>query len=42
MIQVFPAEGRFKVDQDWMRSRLSFSFGSYYDPNNTSFGVMRV
>jgi redox-sensitive bicupin YhaK (pirin superfamily) len=42
MIQVFPAEGRFKVDQDWMRSRLSFSFGSYFDSNNTSFGVMRV
>jgi redox-sensitive bicupin YhaK (pirin superfamily) len=42
MLQVFPAESRFKVDQDWMRSRLSFSFGSYFDPNNTSFGVMRV
>lgn len=42
MLQVFPAESRFKVEQDWMRSRLSFSFGSYFDPNNTSFGVMRV
>lgn len=42
MIQVFPAESRFKVDQGWMRSRLSFSFGSYFDANNTSFGVMRV
>lgn len=42
MIQVFPAESRFKVDQGWMRSRLSFSFGSYFDASNTSFGVMRV
>lgn len=42
MIQVFPEESRYKVDQGWMRSRLSFSFGGYYDPNNTSFGVMRV
>ncbi len=42
MIQVFPAESRYQVDQGWLRSRLSFSFGSYFDPNNTSFGVMRV
>lgn len=42
MIQVFPADSRYQVDQGWMRSRLSFSFGSYFNPNNTSFGVMRV
>ncbi len=42
MIQVFPADSRYKVEQGWLKSRLSFSFGSYYDANNTSFGVMRV
>lgn len=42
MIQVFPADSRFSVDQGWLRSRLSFSFGNYYDPGNTGFGVLRV
>jgi hypothetical protein len=42
MIQVFPADSRFNVDHGWLGSRLSFSFGNYYDPNNTGFGVWRV
>ncbi|KQL45670.1 pirin [Brevibacillus choshinensis] len=42
MIQVFPSNSRYSVDVGWLRSHLSFSFGEYFDPNNTSFGVMRV
>ncbi|ALS22934.1 MULTISPECIES: pirin family protein [Paenibacillus] len=42
MIQVYPAESRYAMDLGWLRSRPSFSFGAYYDPDNTSFGVMRV
>lgn len=42
MIQVYPAESRYVVDLGWLRSRPSFSFGEYFDPDNTSFGVMRV
>lgn len=42
MIQVYPAESRYAVDLGWLRSRPSLSFGEYFDPENTSFGVMRV
>jgi quercetin 2,3-dioxygenase len=42
MFEVFPAESRYQVDLDWLRSRLSFSFGEYFDANNTAFGVLRV
>lgn len=42
MIQIYAAENRYQVNLGWLQSRLSFSFGEYYDPNNTDFGVMRV
>lgn len=42
MINVFPAAERHSVNLGWLRSRPSFSFGSYYDPNRTGFGVLRV
>lgn len=42
MFQVYPADARFSVDLGWLRSRPSFSFGEYQDPNNMSFGVMRI
>lgn len=42
MIKLFKAESRYQVDQEWLSSRFSFSFGEYFDPNNTAFGVMRV
>ncbi|MCA0756191.1 pirin family protein [Paenibacillus sp. N4] len=42
MINVFPAAERHSVDLGWLRSRPSFSFGQYYDPNRTGFGVLRV
>ncbi|MGG1663775.1 pirin family protein [Brevibacillus sp. NRS-1366] len=42
MIQVYPSNLRYSVDIGWLRSHLSFSFGEYFDENNTGFGVMRV
>jgi redox-sensitive bicupin YhaK (pirin superfamily) len=42
MIQVYPSNSRYFVDLGWLKSGLSFSFGEYFDPANTSFGVMRV
>jgi len=42
MIQRYPSNSRYLVDLGWLRSGLSFSFGEYFDPENTAFGVMRV
>ncbi|MFF2481175.1 pirin family protein [Paenibacillus sp. NPDC058071] len=42
MIKRYPAGERRKVDLGWLKSALSFSFGEYFDPDNTGFGVMRV
>jgi redox-sensitive bicupin YhaK (pirin superfamily) len=42
MIQVYPAASRYSFDHGWLRGNFSFTFGDYYDPENTSFGPMRV
>ncbi|MBO8173461.1 MAG: pirin family protein [Bacillaceae bacterium] len=42
MIRVYPAESRFKADHGWLKSKFSFSFAEYFDPDNTRFGPMRV
>lgn len=42
MIQVRKAEDRHKTDLGWLVSRPSFQFGDYVDPDNSSFGVLRV
>lgn len=42
MITAYPAAARFHAEQDWLRSNFSFSFGPYYDEDNTAFGPMRV
>lgn len=42
MIQVYPEKTRYKVDLGWLKSRPSFQFGEYVDPDNSAFGVMRV
>ena len=42
MITIYPAEERYHKDLDWLKSRLSFSFGDFYEEDNTSFGCLRV
>ncbi|CAG7644466.1 Quercetin 2,3-dioxygenase [Paenibacillus solanacearum] len=42
MIQVYPASSRVSIDLGWLKGARSFSFGEPFDPENTSFGVMRV
>ncbi|WP_068773489.1 pirin family protein [Paenibacillus sp. FJAT-26967] len=42
MILHYPAASRFSTDLGWLVSHFSFSFGEYYDPENSRFGPMRV
>jgi redox-sensitive bicupin YhaK (pirin superfamily) len=42
MINVYPASSRFTADHGWLKSKFSYSFAEYYDPNNLQFGSMRV
>ncbi|MGO0060325.1 pirin family protein [Brevibacillus fluminis] len=42
MIRIYPAESRFAADHGWLKSKFSFSFAEYYDPNNQLFGPLRV
>ncbi|WCK54888.1 pirin family protein [Aneurinibacillus sp. Ricciae_BoGa-3] len=42
MITIYPAESRFTSHHGWLKTSHSFSFADYYDPNNMSFGPLRV
>lgn len=42
MFNIYPAASRFAGDRGWLKSQFSFSFADYYDPENTSFGPLRV
>lgn len=42
MITYYPSQERHTNDHGWLLTRLSFSFADYYDPENVSFGVLRV
>ncbi|WP_342438534.1 pirin family protein [Paenibacillus sp. FSL L8-0436] len=42
MIQVYPAQFAHRFDHGWLQGSHSFSFGDFYDPDNTAFGPMRV
>lgn len=42
MITVYPAESAHRFDHGWLKGSHVFSFGDYYDPENTAFGPMRV
>jgi len=38
----YPGEQRGLVQQDWLQSRHSFSFGSWYHPERMGYGTLRV
>jgi redox-sensitive bicupin YhaK (pirin superfamily) len=42
MISVRKADDRGLTNIDWLKSRHTFSFGDYYDPNEQGFSDLRV
>ncbi len=42
MIQIIKAADRFHLESDWLSAYWLFSFDRYYDPQNVSFGPLRV
>lgn len=42
MITTYPSETRGLADLGWLKSRHSFSFGHYYDPERMGFRSLRV
>lgn len=42
MIKIYPVKDRFYAEHGWLKTYHSFSFASYYDPNNMNFGPLRV
>jgi len=42
MIQIRKSEDRGTTDFGWLKSRHSFSFGEYYDPQHHDYGPLRV
>ena len=41
-MQIIRANDRFHLEGDWLSAYWLFSFDRYYDPNNLSFGPLRV
>jgi quercetin 2,3-dioxygenase len=41
-MQIIKAEDRFHLESDWLSAYWLFSFDRYYDPNNMTFGPLRV
>ena len=42
MTQIIRAADRFHIESDWLSAYWLFSFDRYYDPQNLSFGPLRV
>jgi redox-sensitive bicupin YhaK (pirin superfamily) len=41
-MRIIRAEDRFHIESDWLSAYWLFSFDRYYDPNNMTFGPLRV
>ncbi len=41
-IDIHRAESRGGADYGWLKTRYTFSFANYYDPNRMGFGALRV
>jgi redox-sensitive bicupin YhaK (pirin superfamily) len=41
-VEIRRAGNRFRTTTEWLDSQHSFSFGPYFDPANTSFGLLLV
>jgi hypothetical protein len=41
-MQIIRAKDRFHLESDWLSAYWLFSFDRYFDPNNMSFGPLRV
>ena len=39
---IYPSAQRGRANYGWLNARYSFSFASYYNPENIHFGVLRV
>jgi hypothetical protein len=42
MIKVIRSDQRYHFESEWLSTYWHFSFDHYYDPNNMSFGALRV
>jgi len=42
VIQTIRSKDRYHVENDWLSTKWHFSFDHYHDPNNMSFGPLRV
>src|SRR5215470_10356539 len=41
-MRIIRAEDRFHLESDWLSAYCQISFDRYYDPNNMTFGPLRV
>lgn len=41
-VRLYPSESRGKGNHGWLRTRFSYSFADYYDPDRMGFGALRV